>query len=183
MSNRASSLPDAWVQSLWSELAANYAGKWQRQFPVPPCPPGADPAQHAHDHIRSIQNVWAKRLGHLQSNPKALRYALDNLPENPPTLPEFIALCNRRPDAPQKALPAPEADPQRVQQVLDGMKRVPVAIDRLAPLRELHRNDIENNGHMPNGKRITAGQRHVYRKALGLDVWGGLTRDQLEPTA
>ena len=167
MSNRASSLPEKWMQSIWSEMAANYAAKWPRQFPVPPCPPGVDPVQHAHDHIAGVQAVWAKRLGHLQTNPNAIRYALDHLPENPPTLPEFIALCNRRPDKPQQALPQPDADPERVQVALEGMRcTVPVSLDRLAPLRHLRDMDLRNGGRMDNGKRITAGQRHVYRSAL-----------------
>ena len=106
----ASSLPESWVHTLWSELRANYGARWDRTFPVPPCPPGVDPAQHAHDHVQSIQAVWAKRLGHLQANPKAIRFALDNLPEDPPTLPEFSEACrvaavNRRDQA--LALAAP----------------------------------------------------------------------------
>lgn len=166
MSNPASSLPERWIQSLWTELRANYGARWDRQFPAPLCPPDADQVAHALAHVQAIQAVWAKRLGRFQSNPNAIRFALDNLPKDPPTLPEFIALCNRRPDAPQKALPAPEADPQRVQQVLEGMRFPVASLDRLAPLRMLREWDENNNGHMPNGKRITAGQRHVYRAAL-----------------
>lgn len=180
MSNPASSLPERWIQSLWTELRANYGARWDRQFPAPLCPPDADQVAHALAHVQAIQAVWAKRLGRFQSNPNAIRFALDHLPKDPPTLPEFEALCNRRPDAPQKALPAPEADLQRVQQVLEGMRFPVASLDRLAPLRMLRDWDVNNNGHMPNGKRITAGQRHVYRKALGLDMWGGLTREQME---
>lgn len=169
MSSPASSLPDRWIQSLWVEMAANYPGQWQRQFPVPPCPPDVDAATHAREHIAGIQAVWAKRLGHLQSNPDALRYALDHLPAHPPSLPDFVALCNRRPDRPLPALDAPKADPARVQQVLAKLdvKRTP--IDRLAPLRELHDRDVNHGGVMANGKRITLAQRATYRQALGLN--------------
>lgn len=170
MSSRASSLPDRWIHTLWAEMRANYGARWDRTFPVPPVPPGADPAQHAADHIASIQGVWAKRLGHLQSNPGALRYALDHLPENPPTLPEFAALCNRRPDRPQQALEAPKADPARVQQVLAGLDTKRAPVDRLAPLRALHDRDVNHGGLLANGKQITLAQRATYRQALGINT-------------
>jgi len=173
MSNHASSLPERWVHSLWTELGANYGARWPRQFPVPPCPPGVDAAKHAADHIAGIQAVWAKRLGHLQSNPGALRYALDHLPENPPTLPEFAALCNRRPDRPAPALDAPKADPKRVQQVLAGLDTKRAPVDRLAPLRALHDRDVNHGGVLANGKTITLAQRATYRQALGLNAFGG----------
>jgi hypothetical protein len=170
MSNPASSLPDRWVQSLWVEMAANYPGQWQRQFPVPPCPPGADAAKHAHDHIAGIQAVWAKRLGHLQSNPAALRYALDNLPSHPPSLPEFVALCNRRPDLPAPALDAPRPNPQRVQQVIAGIRRPLESRDPLETLRELAASDARDGTY--KGRPVTLAQRQTYRQALRMDRHG-----------
>jgi hypothetical protein len=143
MHQHASSLPERWIQSLWAEMRANYGGRWDRMFPVPPCPPDVDPAAHVQAHIAQVQAVWARKLGRFQFNPKAIRFALDNLPDgSPPDLPAFVALCNRRPDAPQQALPAPKADPERVQQVLAGISR---------------RNPI------------TPAQRETYRRALRLD--------------
>jgi hypothetical protein len=169
MSLHASSLPDRWVQSLWTELRANYGARWDRQFPTPPCPPGTEPAAHAMAHVHGIQGVWAKRLGRFQTNPDAIRFALDHLPEDPPTLPQFESLCNRRPDRPQQSLPAPQANPERVQQALAGITRQREPIDRLAPLRQLHHWDVHNGGRMANGKLITLAQRATYRQALGLD--------------
>jgi hypothetical protein len=169
MSNPASSLPDRWIQSLWVEMAANYPGQWQRQFPVPPCPPGVDAATHAHEHIAGIQAVWAKRLGHLQSNPAALRYALTHLPvQHPPSLPEFVALCNRRPDVLDlAALSGPKADPARVQQVIAGIERRPAGRDPLQTLRELAASDAKDGTY--RGKPVTLAQRQTYRQALGMN--------------
>lgn len=167
MSTPASSLPERWIQSLWVEMAANYPGQWQRMFPVPPCLPGVDPAQHAHDHIVGIQAVWAKRLGHLQSNPKALRYALDNLPDRPPTLPEFIALCNRRPDPKPQALPAPPPDPERFQQALASLNFSRSQRDPLQNYRDMAESDARDGTY--KGKKVTLAQRQTYRQALGMD--------------
>lgn len=164
----ASSLPESWVHTLWSELRANYGARWDRTFPVPPCPPGVDPAQHAHDHVQSIQAVWAKRLGHLQANPKAIRFALDNLPEDPPTLPEFIALCNRRPDPKPAALPAPAPDKAKAAEAI-AMVREAFARngDHLDTLRELAESDARDGTY--RGRKVTLAQRQTYRQALGMD--------------
>lgn len=170
MSNRASSLPDGWMRSLWTELGASYGARWHRQFPVPPCPPDVDPAKHAHDHIAGVQAVWAKRLGHLQSNPQAIRFALDHLPDDPPTLPQFVTLCNRRPDRPQQALPAPKADPAKVQQAIAGIRIDRSKRDPLETLRALAESDAKDGTY--NGKPVTMAQRQTYRQALKLDRTG-----------
>ncbi len=164
----ASSLPESWVHTLWSELRANYGARWDRTFPVPPCPPGVDPAQHAHDHVQSIQAVWAKRLGHLQANPKAIRFALDNLPEDPPTLPEFIALCNRRPDPKPAALPAPAPDKAKAAEAI-AMARAAFSRkgDHLDTLRELAESDARDGTY--RGRPVTLAQRQTYRQALGMN--------------
>lgn len=164
----ASSLPESWVHSLWAELRANYGARWDRTFPVPPCPPDADPAQHAQGHVKGIQAVWAKRLGHLQANPKAIRFALDNLPDEPPTLPEFIALCNRRPDPRSAALPAPKPDPVKAAQVLAQCRDVFARKgDHLDTLRELAESDARDGTF--RGRKVTLAQRQTYRQALGMD--------------
>lgn len=163
----ASSLPESWIHSLWAELRANYGARWDRTFPVPPCLPGVDPAQHAHDHVQGIQAVWAKRLGHLQSNPKAIRFALDNLPDEPPTLPEFIALCNRRPDHKPTALPAPTPNKAKAAEVLqqcrDAFARKG---DHLDTLRELAESDARDGTY--KGRKVTLAQQQTYRQALGM---------------
>lgn len=170
MSSPASSLPDRWVQSLWNELRANYGARWDRLYPVPPLPPGADAAQHALDHIESVQRIWAKKLGRFQSNPNAIRYALDHLPPDPPDLPKFEALCNRRPDKPAPALEAPKADPIRVQRTLAGIDRRQPSRDPLQTLRELAESDARDGTY--KGRKVTLAQRQTYRQALRMNTQG-----------
>lgn len=167
MSLPASSLPERWIQSLWTELRANYGGRWDRMFPVPPCPPDVAPDAHAQAHIQAIQAVWAKRLGRFQFNSSAIRHALDHLPTEPPNLPEFEVLCNRRPDAPQQpALNRPKADPERVAREIAKIRENFKVGDNLGWARALHEADIR--GGTFNGKYITLAQRQTYRLALGL---------------
>lgn len=170
MATPASSLPDRWIQHIWTTMRANYGARWDRMFPVPQCPPDVDPVQHVQAHIHAIQRVWAAKLGQFQFNSKRLTYGLENLPTDPPNLPEFYAICNRAPTKNETlALEQPKADPQRVAQALARLSNVRTPVDRLAPLRELHDRDVNHGGVMANGKRITLQQRFVYRKALGLD--------------
>lgn len=160
MSSPASSLPEAWVQRIWAAMRATYGAAFDRMWATPQ---GADPAQHA----QGLMQHWAKELGRFQSNPQALAYALDNLPPNPPNLIEFKALCNRRPDKPQQALPAPKADPGRVQQALAGISRGQSARDPLQTLRELAESDARDGTY--KGRKVTIAQRQTYRQALGMD--------------
>lgn len=167
MSSPASSLPDRWVQNIWTELRANYGARWDRMYPVPPVPPGTDPAQHAIEHIASVQRIWAKKLGRFQGNPNAIRFALDNLPADPPDLPKFESMCNRRPDKPAPQLEAPKADPVRVQRVIAGIDRSKPQRDPLQPLRELAESDARDGTY--KGRKVTLAQRQTYRKALRMD--------------
>lgn len=175
MSTPASSLPERWVHSLWAEMRANYGARWDRQFPVPPCMPGTDPAKHAHEHIAGIQAVWAKRLGHLQSNPKALRFALDHLPENPPTLPEFASLCNRRPDKQAPALEAPPVNKAVAEAALAKAATITGPHgDLLFRQREHMRMEIA-------GERLSMRQREFWRIALRSEVLRKYGIDTAEP--
>lgn len=173
----ASSLPESWVHSLWAELRANYGARWDRTFPVPPCPPDTDPAQHAQGHVKGIQAVWAKRLGHLQANPKAIRFALDNLPDEPPTLPEFIALCNRRPDPKPAALPAPEVNKAAASAALAKAAKATQHVgDHLTPIRALMARELAGPDH-----RLTKFQREFWRKAMRQEILSRHGIDTLQP--
>lgn len=180
MATPASSLPDRWVQHIWSTMRANYGARWDRSFPVPPCPPGVDAVQHVQAHMQSVQRVWAAKLGPFQFNHKRLTYGLDNLPTEPPNLPEFYAACNRMPCKNEDlALDAPKANPERVARELAKLSNARAPVDRMAPLRELHDRDVNHGGVLANGKRITLAQRQTYRAALGLDKFGTHARAHL----
>lgn len=168
MQTPASSLPDRWIQHIWAMMRANYGARWDRMFPVPPCPPDVDAAAHVQGHIQGVQRVWAAKLGRFQFNSSRLTYGLNNLPTDPPNLPEFVDLCNRAPSKNEAlALDAPKANPGRIQQILEGMNRKPVIEDRLAWAHRLHEADMR--GGTFNGRYITLAQRQTYRQALGLN--------------
>jgi hypothetical protein len=109
MSHPVSSLPEAWVERIWVTMRATYGATFDRQWQ---CPENVEPAQH----VAELKAVWGKGLAGLQQNPQAISYALEHLPEFPPNLQQFKALCARRPDSTQLSIghdrPAP--DPQRL---------------------------------------------------------------------
>jgi hypothetical protein len=112
-------LPTNWLDRLFSVLRANYGTTFDRQWQAPD---GIDPA----DHAEQVKATWARELAHFANHPAAIRYALDNLPDYPPSLPQFRGLCReglpRAEAAP--ALPPPKADPAppEVMEALRGLR-------------------------------------------------------------
>lgn len=157
------SLPDAWVERIWLALRATYGAAFDRQWQ---CPAGADPA----DHVRGLKSHWARELGRFQLAPDAIRYALDNLPPNPPNLIEFKAACNRRPDYAPPALPAPKADLARVAELVGSINRDTVQ-DPKAWARALKAREEHEKKNPPDPRhKMTAYQRDAWRTALGAEA-------------
>ena len=70
--------------------------------------------------LDEVKADWVRELGGLLNNPQAIRHGLTNLPDKPPNVLQFRALCVNRPDE-FKALPAPTATPadkERVRKML-----------------------------------------------------------------
>jgi hypothetical protein len=144
-------------------MRATYGAAFDRQWE---CPVGVTPEAH----VQSLMEVWGRGLAQFQQNPNAIAFGLDNLPEDfPPNLPQFRALCNRRPDMPHIALNRPKADPERVAREITKIRANFRPGDCLDPLRALHDRDVNHGGIMANGKPITLAQRQTYRQALKLD--------------
>lgn len=78
-----SPLPDEVVDRLFSALVVRYGvpftDRWRDL------------------DLDAVKGDWARELGRFAGNRNALRFALDNLPEKPPTVIEFRRLCNDAP--------------------------------------------------------------------------------------
>ena len=57
--------------------------------------------------IENAKGQWADKLAGFATCPERIGKALKNLPQHPPTLPEFVALCRQQYGEQHKALPAP----------------------------------------------------------------------------
>jgi hypothetical protein len=149
------SLPDAWVARIFATMRATYGSAFDRAWA---CPAGEDPAAHG----AFMRAHWARELGPLQANPDAIRHGLSCLPPLPPTLPEFRALCNGRPEPPPPpALPAPKADLARVAQIVSRVQRSGSRHPRACALALREREQA--------GQRLTQYQRDYWREVLGVD--------------
>lgn len=91
------SLPDLWIDRLFSRLAVRYG----RSFL----------AQYDGIELDAVKADWAQCLGRF--GPDAIRHALDHMsPDRPPNVAQFRALCNSAPPPPLKRLPPPQATPE-----------------------------------------------------------------------
>jgi hypothetical protein len=163
MSHPDSSLPDAWVERIWTTMRGFYGAAFDRQWE---CPEGIDPVQHVAD----LKAVWGRELRGFQQNPRAIAHGLDHLPERPPNLPEFAALCRRVPEPAQKALPAPKVDASFVASVLGAIKR-PEAKDPKAWARALRDDEAR-------GVSLTIAQKAAWRTALSVEAGFGVEEPQ-----
>jgi hypothetical protein len=98
-------LPSSWVDRIFDKLTLTYGhlflGRWS----------GLD--------MQQVKADWAHELEPLRNSPHAIRYALENLPTEPPTVLQFRALCGKAPQP--RALPAPQVDAEFVGEVLQRL--------------------------------------------------------------
>lgn len=102
------SLPDAWVEQIFSKLTLVYGHAFLSRWD------GLD--------INAVKADWGKELAGFQQSPRSINYALANLPERAPTVLEFRALARRAPPEVLPRLDAPSADPKRMEEELAKLR-------------------------------------------------------------
>ena len=144
------SLPAKWVDALFTKLTLAYGRDFLARWE------GLD--------ICDVKTDWGHELAGFVNHPEAIAYALANLPQRPPTVLEFRALCRRAPvkDAPK--LEAPRADPARVA----------AELAKLAPMRSQARPVIDGKdwarrllARHDAGEKLRPIQVRFAREALG----------------
>jgi len=74
--------------------------------------------------LNAVKSDWCHELAGMQQSPSRIAFALSNLPDRPPSVIEFRALCRSAPAPDVPRLPEPEADPERVAQELSKLRAV-----------------------------------------------------------
>lgn len=145
-------LPLPWVEKIFQKLALVYGrdfiGRWEGQ------------------NLGDVMADWSHELAPLAQNPAAIKYGLENLPpDKPPTCLQFRSICNRRPEAPMPALPAPKTapSPEVMEKVAEIGKPRIEAFDPKAWAKKLKARELEN----PRSHGLTRAQREMWRTALG----------------
>lgn len=134
-----------------------YGSSFDRQWE---CPVGVDPQAH----VASLMAHWAEELGRFGNAPEAIGYALENLPEFPPSLVQFKAICNRAPGPVFKALPQPEADKAVV------AKALAKAAEAIKPQHDVLFRQREHMAMELRGERLSMRQREFWRIALRSEI-------------
>lgn len=158
----SASLPDAWISRIFGALRATYGAAFDRQW----APPGGCSPEESAGYAEAVKAHWAHDLAGYIRAPNAIAYALDNLPENPPNLVQFKALCQRRPAAAALQLPAPEANPARVAAELAQMRSAVGARGPLQWAYDLQERESAETAQTAPGVRMTPFQRQCWREAL-----------------
>jgi hypothetical protein len=108
------SLPTPWVDKIFEKLTLVYGQSFLRRW--------------ADIDLNAVKSDWAHELSGFQQHPKAIAWALQNLPtDRPPTVLEFKFLARRAPPDELPRLESPKADAEVVARELE----------RLAPLKQL----------------------------------------------
>lgn len=98
------SLPSKAIDRLFERLALTYGNQWANLWN------GLDE--------NAVKSMWGHELQAFGNRLEAIAWALENLPAKVPNAIEFKQLCRLAPLPPEKQLPAPKADPERVRQEL-----------------------------------------------------------------
>lgn len=99
------SLPTAWVDRIFEKLTLTYGQSFLRRW--------------SDIDLNAVKSDWAHELSGFVAHPKAIAWALQNLPlDGPPTVLQFKFLARRAPPDELPRLEAPKADPERVAEEL-----------------------------------------------------------------
>ena len=85
MSNK---LPDGWIQRIFATMQGNYGTRFMNQWKTGQAlPDGSDAG------VINAMNHWAEKMG--GTSAETIKRALEQLPEEPPTLPQWMSLLRR----------------------------------------------------------------------------------------
>ncbi len=104
------SLPLPWVDRVFEKLTLVYGQAFL--------------ARWRDIDLNAVKSDWCHELAGMEKSPSRIAFALANLPEKPPSVVEFRALCRNAPAPDVPRLPEPKADPERVAQELAKLRAV-----------------------------------------------------------
>ena len=127
------SLPTEVIDRLFHRLSGSYMAAWDRAVGNTP--------------LNDVKSAWAHELAEFGRRESMARivWALDNLPDRPPSAPEFKRLCRQAPVTEELALPLPKAD----------QKKVYAELSKLAPIKAAM-SSVTSNGNKDWAHRILA---------------------------
>ena len=93
------SLPERYVAKIFQEMQGNYGSRFLNQWKT-----GQVLADGTDAGIVNAMAMWGKKLAGFIDHPECIRRALDRLPNDPPSLPQFVEMCRAAPSNEKPAL-------------------------------------------------------------------------------
>lgn len=147
------SLPLPWVDRIFEKMTLVYGQAFLRRW--------------ADIDLNRVKSDWSHELSGFERAPKAIAFALANLPEAPPTVVQFKLIARQAPAPEVPMLPEPKADPARLADELSKLgtlrANMQPAGDMKAWARRLKAQEIA-------GERLSSYQRSCWRAALGAET-------------
>lgn len=147
------SLPLKAIDRLFERLGATYGTEYTRMY-------------EAVD-TQALKTVWAHELAVFDGRLEFIAWGLENLPERCPNAIQFRNICRAMPAAPEKLLPLPKADPERLRA-------------ELAKLGDLKAKLVPTIDQKEWARRTLAGIKHGDRRTPTVEQ---MARDALAPRA
>ena len=91
-------LPDSWVVKIFSTMQGHYGTRWLNMWRIGQSLPDGQDAG-----VVNAINHWAEKLGGYIDHPQTIKKVLENLPPEPPSLPQFAEMLRHShvpPDVP-----------------------------------------------------------------------------------
>lgn len=80
-------LPDAWVQRIFATMQGHYGTRFLNLWKTGQVLPDGNDAG-----VVNAMNHWAEKLAWYSNSPQTIKKVLENLPIDPPSLPQFVEL-------------------------------------------------------------------------------------------
>jgi hypothetical protein len=143
------SLPTEWTDRIFDKLTLVYGQAFLRRW--------------ADIDLNAVKSDWGHELSGFAHHPKAIAWALQNLPaDKPPTVLEFKFLARRAPPDELPRLEAPKADPDRVAEELAKLAPIKAA-PRRGPNTDWARRIMERQA---DGEILNPTTARLAREAL-----------------
>ena len=83
-------LPFSWIEEIFQTMYTHYGQTFLRKWSN-----GVMDSHNLDEGLQSVKKAWCVKLGCFLNDKGAIKNALLNLPEHPPSLPVFEALCKQ----------------------------------------------------------------------------------------
>lgn len=117
-------LPERYVAKIFAEMQGNYGSRFLNMWKTGQIIEEGEHAGKDAGIVNAMAN-WGKKLAGFIDQTECIRYVLDRLPADPPSLPKFIELCRSSPQKDQPALAhkLTQEDHQRMAEAARAAKR------------------------------------------------------------